>query len=77
MFKNICDSFDWDFCQIQLNYIDTVYQAGIEGLKYAASKGMGVAIMEPLRGGYLANVPKAVADVFAPTGKTAVEWGLD
>ncbi len=77
VFKNICDSFDWDFCQIQLNYIDTVYQAGIEGLKYAASKGMGVAIMEPLRGGYLANVPKAVADVFAPTGKTAVEWGLD
>ena len=77
VFKNICDSFDWDFCQIQLNYIDTVYQAGIEGLKYAASKGMGVAIMESLRGGYLANVPKAVADVFAPTGKTAVEWGLD
>ncbi|MDD5944207.1 MAG: aldo/keto reductase [Clostridia bacterium] len=77
VFKNICDSFDWDFCQIQLNYIDTEYQAGIEGLKYAASKGMAVSIMEPLRGGYLANVPEAVKKVFDETGKSPVEWGLD
>lgn len=77
VFKNICDAYDWDFCQIQLNYIDTKYQAGIEGLKYAAAKGMGVAIMEPLRGGYLANVPAAVRDVFDKTDKTPVEWGLD
>lgn len=77
VFKNICDSFDWDFCQIQLNYIDTEYQAGIEGLKYAASKGMAVSIMESLRGGYLANVPEAVKKVFDETGKSPVEWGLD
>lgn len=77
VFKNICDAYNWDFCQIQLNYIDTKYQAGIEGLKYAASKGMGVSIMEPLRGGYLANVPAAVKDIFDKTNKTPVEWGLD
>lgn len=77
VFKKICDSFDWDFCQIQLNYIDTKYQAGLEGLKYAADKGLAVSIMEPLRGGYLANVPDAVQKVFDGTGKSAVEWGLD
>lgn len=77
VFKDICDSYDWDFCQIQLNYIDENYQAGIEGLKYAASKGMAVSIMEPLRGGYLANVPDAVKAVFDKTDKTAPEWGLD
>ena len=77
VFKKICDSFDWDFCQIQLNYIDTQYQAGIEGLKYAAAKGMGVSIMEPLRGGYLANVPAKVKAVFDKTDKSPVEWGLD
>lgn len=77
VFKNICDAYNWDFCQIQLNYIDTKYQAGIEGLKYAASKGMAVSIMEPLRGGYLANVPAAVKEIFDTTDKSAVEWGLD
>ncbi len=77
VFKNICDSFNWDFCQIQLNYLDTKYQAGLEGLKYAASKGMAISIMEPLRGGFLANVPPAVKDVFAKTGRSAAEWGLD
>ncbi len=77
VFKNICDSYNWDFCQIQLNYLDTKYQAGIEGLKYAAAKGMGVAIMEPLRGGFLADVPGPVKKLFEGTGKTPVEWGLD
>ena len=77
VFKNICDSYNWDFCQIQLNYLDTKYQAGIEGLKYAAAKGMGVSIMEPLRGGFLVNVPKPVEKLFAESGKSAAEWGLD
>lgn len=77
VFKNICDSFDWDFCQIQLNYLDTKYQAGLEGLKYAADKGFAVSIMEPLRGGFLANVPAPVKALFDEKGKTAVEWGFD
>ncbi|MCL2329736.1 MAG: aldo/keto reductase [Phycisphaerae bacterium] len=78
VFKQIIDHYPhWDFCQIQLNVVNTVYQAGLEGLRYAAARDIGVVIMEPLRGGYLANVPPAVRDILAPTGKPAVEWALD
>ena len=77
LFKTIVDSFDqWDFCQIQFNYINTDYQAGLEGLHYAAGKGLGVVIMEPLLGGALAAPSDALKNALSPE-KSPVEWALD
>ena len=79
MFCELIDAYDWDFCQIQYNYLDEHSQAGRKGLNYAASKGIPVIIMEPLRGGRLANnMPSAALDLIDkyPVKRTPAEWAF-
>ena len=78
-FIKIINDYDWDFCQIQYNYLDEVTQAGVKGLKAAAEKGIPVVIMEPLRGGKLVNLlPDKAKKLFASSsrGWTPAEWAF-
>jgi predicted aldo/keto reductase-like oxidoreductase len=78
VFKKICDGYDWEFCQIQYNFLDEGFQAGTEGLNYAAARRIGVVVMEPLRGGALAKAPEPVQRLWARStrGWSPAEWAL-
>jgi predicted aldo/keto reductase-like oxidoreductase len=79
LFKEIIDSYSWDMCQIQLNFMGEYYQAGVEGLKYAASRGIGAVIMEPLLGGLLGeNIPLDIVEKWDSSGikRTPAEWAF-
>ena len=84
MFQRLVDAYDWDFCQIQYNYMDETSQAGVEGLRYAHARGLPVIVMEPLRGGRLVELlPEAAKELFRrdPEGRTpaalAFQWLFD
>ena len=82
MFIKLLDAYDWDFVQIQYNYMDENTQAGRLGLEAAAERGIPVVIMEPLRGGKLVKLPKDAASVLKDYDKrngrrySAAELGL-
>jgi len=79
VFQEIVDAYDgWTFCQIQYNYMDEENQAGTRGLRYAAGRGLAVVVMEPIRGGRLAEAPPAIAELWdtAAHKRTPAEWAL-
>jgi len=79
VFIDIVDAYNWEFCQIQYNYLDRKEQAGLAGLNYARAKNIDIIIMEPLRGGNLVEpLPESVKELWKSAGKqrSAVEWAL-
>ena len=78
VFREIIDHYPWEVAQIQFNYVDNNEQATIEGLRYAAAKGVAMVIMEPVKGGNLVNPPSEVRELFQTVHKkrTPVDWAL-
>ena len=78
-FHSIVDAYPWDMCQVQYNFMDAANGPGTAGVRYAASKGIAVAVMEPLLGGKLVAPPTSVQEIWngAPRGRSPVAWALD
>jgi len=79
LFFDVIDSYNWDMCQVQYNIVDQNYQAGREGIRYAAANDVGVVVMEPLRGGSLVrNVPEEIQEIWdeSTVKRDPAEWAL-
>lgn len=78
VFKEIAGAYDWTLCQVQYNYMDEHNEAGTEGIEYAAKRGLGIVIMEPLRGGLLARESAESTKAWASSGisRTPAEWAF-
>jgi predicted aldo/keto reductase-like oxidoreductase len=78
VFTEIVDAYEWTFAQVQYNYMDEQFQAGTRGLRYAAERGLGIVVMEPLRGGLLSGDVPAIRQhlIDAPVRRTPSDWGL-
>ncbi|MBQ8293164.1 MAG: aldo/keto reductase [Bacilli bacterium] len=78
VFEELVNYYNWDFCQIQLNYVDTLEQAGLKGYKLTEEKGIPLVIMEPIKGGTLATLPEDVSSIFKDTlpDKSIASWAL-
>jgi predicted aldo/keto reductase-like oxidoreductase len=83
LFREVLAYYDWDMCQIQQNLVDVDKEATEEAIHLAGEKGCALVIMEPIRGGNLANPPapvKAVYDEYRvkgqPLERSAVEWAF-
>ena len=78
LFLRIIDDYPWKMAQIQLNLLDGEYQAGLDGMRYAYQKGVGIVVMEPLRGGALVTPPKEVQALYDdfPVRRSSVEWAF-
>ena len=78
VFETVLNAYDWDFCQIQYNYMDTDIQAGDKGYELTVQKNIPVVVMEPIKGGSLANLPEDITNIFKSydENKTASSWAL-
>ena len=79
-FPMLIDAYDWDVVMVQYNYFDENVQASIEGIEYAASKDMGILVMEPLKGGILAGkMPSEAEEIFkkANPNKSSAQWAME
>lgn len=78
VFEEILTYRDWDFCQIQLNYIDTDIQAGLKGYELTKERNVPLVIMEPIKGGALANLPEDIRSMFEKENpnRSLSSWAL-
>lgn len=78
VFQTILLYRDWDFCQIQLNYMDTHIQAGLKGYRLADKLGIPMVIMEPIKGGRLVNLPDDIKEMFIDQdpSRSIASWAL-